>query len=175
MRHQGGTCGPALLRNLLICLFLQSNMSSLPYYYIIIGGIQWFKVLGGSFLPEITSSTKHSSLLFPFILFKPFMPLISRACEALYIVVMPISPIHVCKKSITLRHAHHGYPYSPLQRYELFMKLPTFSCYFFIIYIHFFFESFVFFRKSDYLCHRKQIIQLSQVEGIKGIKGEKGA
>ena len=43
----------------------------------------------GAFLPEITSSTKHSSLLFPFILFKPFMPLISRACEALYIVVMP--------------------------------------------------------------------------------------
>ena len=89
MLHQGGTCGPALLRFLRVCLFLQSNMSSLPYYYIIIGGIQWFKVLGGSFLPEITSSTKHSSLLFPFILFKPFMPLISRACEALYIVVMP--------------------------------------------------------------------------------------
>ena len=71
---QGGPGGPALLRNLLVCMFLQSNMVSLPYYYIIIGGIQWFKVLGESFLPEITSSTKHSSLLFPFILFKPFMP-----------------------------------------------------------------------------------------------------
>ena len=87
--NQGGPGGPALLRFLRVCLYLQSNMVSIPYYYIIIGGIQWFKVLGGSFLPEITSSTKHSSLLFPFILFKPFMPLISRACEALYIVVMP--------------------------------------------------------------------------------------
>lgn len=56
---------------------------------LLLFGIQWFKVLGRSFLPGITSSTKHSSLLFPFILFKPFMPLISRACEALYIVVMP--------------------------------------------------------------------------------------
>ena len=87
-----------------------------------------------------------------------------------------------CKKEhnasnipLKLGHANLWSTYSPLQRYELFMKLPTFSCYFFIIYIHFFFESFVFFRKSDYLCHRKQIIQLSQVEGIKGIKGEKGA
>ena len=51
-----------------------------------------------------------------------------------------------CKKEhnasnipLKLGHANLWSTYSPLQRYELFMKLPTFSCYFFIIYIHFFF------------------------------------
>lgn len=70
-----------------------------------------------------------------------------------------------CKKEhnasnipLKLGHANLGSTYSPLQRYEFFMKLPTFSCYFFIIYIHFFFESFVFLRKSDYLCHRNQLM-----------------
>lgn len=67
MRHQGGTCGPALLRFLRVCLLLQSNMSSLPYYYIIIGGIQWFKVLGGLFCqksPLAQSIRPFYSLLF---------------------------------------------------------------------------------------------------------------
>lgn len=51
-----------------------------------------------------------------------------------------------CKKEhnasnipLKLGHVNLKSTYSPPQRYELFLKQPTFSCYFFIIYIHFFF------------------------------------